>query len=124
MHSLKFVIPRGLDLPVRGLFTTVRCGNKWKDLLNYGDKVNIVVCKEFHKDCSCPSVGRAYIMGIQYCSLFAITNNALNLAHDPSCREFEGLLKRLQEIYGDLVNHETYVTVLYLDFTYLNYKPN
>ena len=76
-----------------GVNVTVRYGEKWRDSVEIGDRVELG---------GTPHSGR--IVGKLYENLHKIPAPIHNLNHDPTCRTTVGITKELSRIYGPFPN--------------------
>jgi hypothetical protein len=112
MLQLKFVNPVFHD----GLNTTVRLGTKWSDALddNLDEPVEVEIA---HPDGTSTGVV-GVIEEVQLLYFSEIPQTALELEHDPTCHNLQGLYKAMKTAYGDDFHAGSLVSIVYFTLKY------
>lgn len=106
MNALKFMNP----IFNKGMNLTVRMGNKWKDIVDKGDKDIEIL--ESGRD---TAIAHGKILTYSYLPFSMVPNNWLQLEHDPKCRDMHGLRQAMINAYGDKFDDDQQVTVLWFE---------
>lgn len=94
-----------------GVQVTVRNGNKWNETITRLPQR--VTVKGVNGELSKPAdvLGKMVLHSVD-----AIPQHILDLEHDPTCRNLDGLKKVLKGVYGDDWKSDSEVTVLFFRF--------
>lgn len=96
---------------------TVRRGLKWAK--TFTDK-HPVDCPIATADEPEEQIGMAHVIGIKtYDALVDIPLHYIFFEHDPACRNFQGLYRKMSEAYGETFRIDEPVTVIFF-----HYKPD
>ena len=93
-----------------GINVTVRNGYKWADAL--GEIVDVVDADAVEPE----EPMMAHVLGVLTMQLDKIPESILEHEHDPNCRTPEGILQEMQSVYGDDLQEDAPVTVLFFEF--------
>jgi len=91
-----------------GINVTVRNGYKWADAL--GEIVDVMNTDGV----SAPEM--AHVLGVLTTQLDKIPESILEHEHDPSCRTLAGIAKEMRKVYGNQIQDNEPVTVLFFEF--------
>jgi hypothetical protein len=89
-------------------YMSVRVGLKWFEAFHYDARHEVWFVNKKGK-----TLGKGFLLGVDAMPLGAIPERYLPRIADPKQHTLAGLLKHLRKQYGDNVNPDTYVSVVF-----------
>lgn len=93
----------------KGLNCSVRFGKKWFDALDVDDRFPITKPNDENV------IAEAIVKGKLLIKFGAVQDEFIYCEHDEQCRTKDGLYNVLKKFYGDKLNDDSLVTVIYYE---------